>query len=238
MNRPRPSWIVRGLQPWLGSAWIFFCLGTLWIGAVWGMVAGLVAYGDLGWILFAAMLTYGWLSGVEGLPTARRWAMTIGVGAMLVGLAGVYGGWPMGRLRFSAPLGMKMGPVPIGWLMLWFTLLIGARQAAQRAMPRAGHWQVALLTGFLLAVTDGVLEPVASPIRGWWFWRGTPVEGFFSLPWTHYLGWWIVGSGLAGCLRGERSADPRLKGGMKPLTIYLLFNAVCLVANLGRWLRG
>ena len=201
------------------------------------VVAGLVAYGDLGWIFLAAVLTYGWLSGVEGLPTARRWAMTIGVGAMLVGLAAGYGGWPVGKLRFSSSLGMKMGAVPIGWLMLWFCLLIGARQGAQRVMPGAGRWRVALLTGFFLAVTDGILEPVAGPIRGWWFWRGSAVTGFFSLPWIH-LGWWIVGSGLAGMLGGERVAGGRLKGESRPLAIYLLFNALCVVANLGRWLRG
>ena len=180
------------------------------------VVVGLVAYGDLGWIFLAAVLTYGWLSGVEGLSTARRWAMTIGVGAMLVGLAGGYGGWPVGKLRFSSTLGMKMGAVPIGWLMLWFCLLIGARQGAQRVMPGAGRWRVAMLTGFFLAVTDGILEPVASPIRGWW----------------------IVGSGVAGMLGGERVAGGRLKGGSRPLAIYLLFNALCVVANLGRWLRG
>ncbi len=254
----RPSQLTRWLEPFVSGLWIFFLVWTVGIAAVWTFALGdaalaewvgnrdlraalawLIAIGDIAWIMLAAANIYLWLAESEGLSTARRWALIVGGGAAGLGAVSAITGFPLGGIQYSQQLGMKTGPVPLGLPLLWFALLIGARQTVLRCWPGAAHWQLALGTGVLALLTDANLEPVAAKLRGFWFWRSAmpSLPPQFAPPWTNYAAWFLTATALTFALREERvAANPRANP-LRPVVIFLFFNAICLAANLGRLAR-
>jgi uncharacterized membrane protein len=250
--------VARALEPVVSGLWIFFLIWTVWIAAVWAFAIGdatvagwtgnrdlrealgwLIAVGDVAWIILAAANIHLWLAETEGLGTARRWALIVGGGAAALGVASALGGFPLGAIQYSSQLGMKLGPLPVGQPLLWFAVVIGARQAVLRCWPGAAQWPLALATGGLVLLTDANLEPVAAKMRAFWFWRSSiPAEPpLFSPPWTNYAAWFLAASVLTFLLREDRVAGGRRVNAMRPVVIFLLLNAVFLAAHLGRFVR-
>ena len=255
----RISTLGRWLEPLVSGVWIFFLVWTAWIACVWGFAIGdaalahwvgnrdlravlgwLIAVGDIAWITLAAANVHLWLAETEGLSTARRWALIVGGGAAALGVVSALTGWPLGEIQYSRQLGMKLGPLPVGLPLLWFALVIGARQTVLRWWPGAGQVRLALGTGALALLADVNLEPVAAKLRGFWFWRATSPDQppLFTPPWMGYAAWFLAASALAFALREERVAAGMRRGFARPSAIFLLLNAVFLAANLGRFLRG
>ena len=255
----RISSLGRWLEPFVSGLWIFFLVWTAWIACVWGFALGdaalarwignrdlravlgwLIAVGDIAWITLAAANIHLWLAETEGLSTARRWALIVGGGVAALGAVSAFTGWPLGAIQYSRQLGMKLGPLPVGLPLLWFALVIGARETVLRCWPRAGQGMLAFGTGALALLADVNLEPVAAKLRGFWFWRapwpGQPPH--FTPPWTGYAAWFLAASALAFALREERVAAGARRDSFRPVAIFLLLNAVFLAANLGRFLRG
>lgn len=251
--------IVRWLEPLISGLWIFFLIWTAWIACVWSFPIGdaalakwignrdlraalawLIAVGDIAWITLAAANIYLWLAEAEGLSTARRWALIVGAGAAALGAVSAFSGFPLGAIQYSSQLGMKLGPLPVGLPLLWFALVIGARQTVLRWRPGAAQWQLALGTGVLVLLADANLEPVAAKLRGFWFWRAEApsLPPHFAPPWTNYAAWFLTATALAWALREERVAGNARRDSFRPIAVFLLLNAVFLAANLGRFLRG
>ena len=254
----RISSLGRWLEPFVSGLWIFFLVWTAWIACVWtfalgddalarwigngdlrAVVAKLIAIGDIAWITLAAANVHLWLAETEGLSTARRWALIVGGGVAALGAVSALAGWPLGAIQYSRQLGMKLGPLPVGLPLLWFALVIGARQTVLRWWPGAGQVRLALGTGALALLADVNLEPVAAKVRGFWFWRAQSPDQppHFTPEWTNYAAWFLVASGLAFALREERVAAGERRDSVRPMVIYLLLNAVFLAANVGRFLR-
>ena len=255
----RISSLGRWLEPFVSGLWIFFLVWTAWIACVWGFALGdaaferwignrdlravlgwLIAVGDIAWITLAAANVHLWLAETEGLSTARRWALIVGGGAAALAVVSAFTGWPLGAIQYSRQLGMKLGPLPVGLPLLWFALVIGARETVLQCWPRAGQVGLALGTGALALLADVNLEPVAAKLRGFWFWRAQSPDQppLFAPPWTGYAAWFLAASALAYALREERVAAGAGRDSFRPVAIFLLLNAVFLAANLGRFLRG
>ena len=255
----RTSLVARWLEPLISGLWIFFLIWTAWIACVWtlaigdgalaehvgnrdlrGALAWLITVGDIAWITLAAANIYLWLAEAEGLSTARRWALIVGGGAAALGAISAISGFPLGPIQYSRQLGMKLGPVPVGLPLLWFVLVIGARQTVLRCWPGAAQWPLALGTGALALLADANLEPVAAKLRGFWFWRSAApsLPPQFAPPWMSYAAWFLAATALAWALREDRVAGSARRGSFRPVAIFLLLNAVFLAANLGRVVRG
>ena len=255
---PAKPLIVRWLEPLVSGLWIFFLVWTVWIAGVWTFALGdsavagwtgnpdlravlgrLIAVGDMVWIILAAANVHLWLAETEGLNTARRWALIVGGGAAALGVASVLSGFPLGLIQYTSQLGMKIGPLPVGQPLLWFAVVIGARQTVLRCWPGAAHGPLALATGALVLLTDANLEPVAAKLRAFWFWRSAgPAEPpQFSPPWMNYAAWFLTASALAFLLREDRVAGRKQTHALRPIVVFLLLNAVFLAAHLGRFLR-
>ena len=256
---PAKSLIARWLEPLVSGLWIFFLVWTAWIAAVWtfaigdSVVAGwtgnrdlravlgwLIASGDVAWIILAAANVHLWLAETEGLRTARRWALIVGGGGAALAVANTLGGFPLGPIEYSRQLGMKFGPVPVGLPLLWFALVIGARQTVLRCWAGVTHGQLAVATAALVLLTAAQLEPVAAKVRAWWFWR--PIDPSqppqFSPPWTNYAAWFLTALVLTYFLREDRVATRQRTTTPRPAIIFLLLNAVLLATHLGRHWRG
>ena len=254
----RPSLLARWLEPLVSGLWILFLLWTAWIACVWTFAIGdasldgignrdlravlvrIIGIGDIAWITFAAASVHLWLAETEGLSTARRWALFVGGGAAALGAVSAVTGWPLGAIQYSTQLGMKFGPVPVGLPLLWYALIIGARQTVLWWRPSAGPWPLALGTGVLALLADANLEPLAAKVRAFWFWRAAdPAQPpVFTAPWTNYAAWFLAAAVLAFLLREERVAAASRRDAFRPALIFLALNAVFLAANLGRVLRG
>lgn len=255
----RPSTLGRWLEPFVSGLWFVFLIWTAWMACVWSLpigdaalarwignrdlravLEGLIRIGDIAWITLAATSVHLWLAETEGLATARRWALIVGGGTAVLGACSVRSGFPLGAIQYSNQLGMKLGPVPIGLPLLWFTMVVGARQTVLLCWPGAGQVPLALATGGLALITDVNLEPVAAKLRAFWFWRAQSPDlpPYFSPPWANYAAWFLAASVLTFALREERVAVNAGRDFHRPIAVFLLLNAVFLAANLGRLLRA
>lgn len=255
----RTSTLGRWLEPVVAGLWILFLLWTAGIAWVWSFAIGdaalghwignrdlraalewLIGIADIAWVILAAANIHLWLAETEGLATARRWALMVGGSAAALGLLSAWSGWPLGEIQYSRQLGMKFGSVPVGLPLLWFAIVIGARQTFLRCWRGANRWPLALGTAALAVLTDFNLEPVAAKLRAFWFWRAAEAgePPLFTPPWTNYPAWFAVVCVLSFALREKSVVSKACARSFLPVAVFVLLNGVFLAGNLGRYLRG
>ncbi len=190
------------------------------------------------WMVLAAANAYLCLVQARGLATARRWALGIFAAAFAIGALSASTNWPLGPIRFTERLGWRLGPVSLGWPLLWVVVLLGARELSQRLFARASHGQIAIATGFLALATDLNLEPIAWKVRVFWLWYPARLPTPEWPPVQNALTWLLAAAGIAYLLRAPeviRAGGPRIP---KAAVILLILNALCLATHLARWLAG
>ncbi len=259
VRKPIPPTAVRWFHPLKGGLWLLFLLWTAGIAVVWTWNIGdrqleraigntdlrltlewLVRIGDIAWITLAAINVHGSIAASEGLRAARRWALIVCGGGLVVAAAGALTGYPFGPIRFGSALGMKLGPVPWGVPLLWYIAVVGARSTVLRAVPRAGGAWAAVAAGSLVAITDWNLEPAAGNLRGFWFRLANPpfTPASFDPPIMNYGAWFVFGAFFAWMLREDRARPDARARSWKPVIVFGLLNAVFVLARLGRICRG
>ncbi|MDR3406204.1 MAG: carotenoid biosynthesis protein [Chthoniobacter sp.] len=241
----RPASFTRGLEPFVAGLWILFVLVSLAIAAVWtfgigegslekavsnpdlrGALVLLLAHADLGWITLAAANVYFSLVESLGLATARRWALIILGSVIALAWVSAATGFPLGPIRYGTPLGMKLGPVPLGLPLFWFSVIIGARGALLRFLPRLSHAVLAAGVGLLALLTDLNLEPLAAQWRGFWFWRGASpaLPPVFDPPFTGSIAWGVLAGLIALALReGDVVASAQKRPWKPPVTLAIFW---------------
>lgn len=262
-SRRAPSPLASGLRPLEGALWIVFLLVTAVMAVVWaGDIGGhqieraipnaglqatlerLLLFADLAWFTLAAVSLHQSLAEAEGLAVARHWALISFGGAALMAILSAAGFLSPGlRTVYGGALGMKIGPVPIGVLLLWYVVVLGARETVLRIAPKASQIWLAIGAGVLVGLTGLNLENTAARFRGYWFWvvKDPPLPGLppvFQPPAGEYLAWFIFGAGILFFLREQRIAANPGKRSWKPAIIFALLNVVFLLANCGRAMRG
>lgn len=253
----RESALTRGFEPLVALLWPLFLVWTAIVAVLWttGLseetAKAIVKNTDLGaaavvflrstdtvWLLLAAANLYLGLADRVGLGTARLWAAIVLAAGAVIAVASVRTGWPLGPIYFTTRLGLKLGPVPLGWPLWWLVVVIGGRMLAERLLPRATHGQLALVTGGLALLAQANLEPLAWKVRAFWLWD---VPGTFSgslPPWRNFATWWLVATALASLLRERRVVTTGRPPAWAPALILVLCNAVFLLAHLTIALRG
>jgi len=243
-----------------GALWIVFLLLSAVIAVVWGGDIGghqieravsnaglrstlerLLLFADLAWFTLAAVTLHQCLAEAEGLAVARHWALIVCGGAALAAILNATGVLSPGlRTVYGVALGMKIGPVSVGFVLLWYVVILGSREIVLRFAPKASQIQLAIGTGVLVGLTGLNLENTAARFRGYWFWVANDLSlpPVFQPPVAEYLVWFIFGAGILFFLREQRiAANPRERS-WKPVIIFGSLNAVFLLANCGRALRG
>ncbi len=251
------SILARGLEPIFGLLWPLFLVWTGVVALLWttgldadqitaaianpGLREGVLVIfrsADVLWLLLAAANLYVALAERVGIATARVWAAGIIVTGSVLAVTSVRTGWPLGPVIYTTRLGMKLGPVPLGWALWWFVVIIGARLLAERLLPRASHSQLALATGSLAFLTQLNLEPLAWKVRLFWFWYA-PGTHLASAPlWRNYATWWLVPTALAFVLRERQVAAMAHAATGRPAAILILVNIIFVVTHLAVALRG
>src|SRR4051794_36127080 len=141
------------------------------------------------WIVLAAINAYASLIRERGLATARQWAMIL----LASGLAATLLLNALTTIHFTGALGMHLahGRISLGWILLWVTVILGARELARLISPRASHPQTALMAGLFAVATAANLEPVATKLRVFWLWNPGYVQTANEAPLVLYALWLI-----------------------------------------------
>ncbi|MCP2015338.1 putative membrane protein [Deinococcus sp. HSC-46F16] len=142
----------------------------------------------LGLLSTAALCVAGWLYAAERVGARRAWAMaalSFGVG-WGVELLGSRTGFPFGIYSYGTAPPPTLLTVPLIVPLGWFALTLAAtRLAGGRA------W----LAGVLMVAWDVGLEPLMTAQR-YWLWSD-PAPLWAGAPLQNFVGWWVVGTGLA-----------------------------------------
>jgi len=259
----RDSVLARGLEPLAAALWTLFVLVSLLVAIVWAFGIGegslenrignqdllhasnwMLGQLDFVWITLAAANAYAGVATNEGLASARRWALWVILGVVILAWASsksfgpVESGNPLGSIRYSSRLGPKFGPIPVGLPLLWLAILFGARDAVLWWLPRLSQLRVAFATSALVAFTDFSLEPLAAGVRGFWFWQTAPgLPPSFDPPALNWLEWGVIAGLLAYCLRNDCVATGSRPKSWKPAATLAVIHTVFLAAHIGRWTR-
>lgn len=155
-------------------------------------------------------------------------------------------GFLFGRYEYTDAFGPRLGGVvPLAVPLAWWTVAIGALQAAvvfTRRVTGDLRWLLVVLNAAGLAVlTDLPLETVAFHVRGYWRWLdGGP---WYGVPVSNFGGWLLVASGLAAALLAVAGRDVLAKlerVGPWPSLVLVAMHLSFAAANLsaGFWLPG
>ena len=156
---------------------------------------------DAIWMVLASICIYLSLVQMEGIMVARRWSATVLAAGFALPAMSALSQWPLGPVFYPQNLGLKIGPVPFTLPLLWFIVIVGAREAAWRLFPRASHGGVAAAAAIFALLTDANLEPLAWKYRAWWIWYPGPAAHAAYPPWSNFVTWFAASLALCWLMR-------------------------------------
>lgn len=248
------SLIARSLEPLLNVLWLLFMVWTAVVAALWisgdqwtsaitngglrSAVEVATSAADAVWLVLGAANLYLQLAEMEGLSKARLIGLSIVATAAAIAASSAWSGYPLGSVFYTSRLGWKLGPVPLGWPLLWFITVVGGRELAARLFPRVSHGALAALTGVFAVLTDLNLEPIATKVRLFWFWYEPGTHLLPAPPsWRNYATWFVAAGGLAWLIREQRIATARLAS-WRPALALIVVNVMLLLGHLrSAWQR-
>ncbi|MFD1887451.1 carotenoid biosynthesis protein [Paenibacillus wenxiniae] len=131
------------------------------------------------------------------LPRLLTAAALMWLGGMALEWIGVHTGWPFGEYEYSSILGSLVFGVPWTLGFAWIAVVssgILLASGSQRADSMRARLLRALQVGVWIIILDLVLDPVADA-RGFWSWGSD--SGFYGVPWSNFIAWFIVGGMLS-----------------------------------------
>lgn len=259
-NPSKPA--LRWLEPFVSGTWIFFLLWTAGLATLWAcgigeveiqegitepnlqeVLVSLVRVADVIWITLAALCIYAGVAADEGLAVARKRAFLAMAAGFAVSVCSYTMGAPLGAMTFTTRLGGMFFHVPIGVLLLWVAIVLGAREAALRLAPHAKLGVTVLLSGLLAGLTDLNMEWgewAALKGRAWWLWERVGVPEKATHVWGSADLWqspavWALATALLVWIYGDPT---RLKQGRKrnarPAWALMAMNVAFLAGHLHR----
>ncbi|WP_433707511.1 carotenoid biosynthesis protein [Paenibacillus illinoisensis] len=116
------------------------------------------------------------------------------LGGMGIEWIGVHTNWPFGEYGYSDFFGVHLFSVPITLGFAWIAVVGNSALLSGGGSTWKGKLIRAIKTGFWAILLDLVLDPVAHA-RGFWHWEAP--GGFYGVPWTNYISWFIMGAFLS-----------------------------------------
>lgn len=132
-----------------------------------------------------------WKHGGLYLSMALIW-----MGGVGIEMIGVRTGWPFGAYEYSDILGYRILGVPFTLGFAWIAVVYNASLMSP-TKGRYGTFIRALKVGFWTVILDLVLDPVAYH-RSFWTWHEQ--GDYYGVPWTNYVGWFVIGALMSLCV--------------------------------------
>ncbi|MBR0568745.1 carotenoid biosynthesis protein [Azoarcus sp. L1K30] len=159
---------------------------------------GFVVLQSLNYVLTAALLIHAWRK-----QRALFWVIPA---AIMFGFVIEYSqvSKAVPPYHYTQALVALPGPVPLGVVLSWGTILY-AVLATVRALAVPARW-VPVVAGLLATSIDFVSDPAFVSL-GFWVWAEP--GAWFGIPWTNYVGWFVIVASYAGCLEVAAHFGPR-----------------------------
>jgi putative membrane protein len=91
--------------------------------------------------------------------------------------------------------------IPLAWLMMLPPSWAIGKIIADKMTGRFAHWLVhGVFSGMAMTAWDFFLDP---QMVHWGFWVWDHPDGFFGIPWSNYLGWLVVSTGITWIVRPD-----------------------------------
>ena len=194
LNQTKLGFLPRSLDP------VQAILISLWVLT---MISLPIINWTYGWDATISAITAGVLVQVSAVVAVlwKSWGatLTIRVAAFVffMGWAaeaiGSRTGYPFGDYTYTETLQPQIFHVPLLIPLAWMMMLPpawGVGQAISRRFDR--RWQVTvfvILSALAMTAWDLFLDP---QMVAWGLWEWVTPSGFFSIPWSNYLGWLLV----------------------------------------------
>ena len=192
---------------------------------------------ELAWLALALIQLHLSVISINGVNTARAWmGISLG-GALLLGLLNRAIGLPFGWIYFSPVLGSQLAGVPLGWVLLWGVLVIGARESVLRFAPRVSHLTLSFASAIIVLITMVNLVPIAKDVRAWWGWHTGDIRQPAPTPWWFWPACFAVAWLLAFFMRERTVAAGVKKRSLRPLVVLLTLNGAALLTHARTLLR-
>lgn len=140
---------------------------------------------------FGLVKSFGWTKAVVLITLMSLFALVLENVAVSTGL-------PYGRFSYNNLIGVTLGNVPWTVGFAWTPILFGAFALTKKIAQDKPSWQQYVMTAAMMTVFDIVLDP-GSVALGFWTWENT--VGFYSVPWSNFIGW-LLSSFLGAMLLG------------------------------------
>jgi uncharacterized membrane protein len=186
-------------------------------------VEGCARTGDPLLILLAFANTHLHAARQWGAAPARRWALIVLAGALLIETVGTTTGFPFGIYHYTDRFGPMLGVVPLTIPLAWQVVVTNALFMVRVLMRDAPRLAQAAGTGLICTAYDFILEPFATGAKQYWVWAGG------TIPAQNYVAWFLL-SGLLAALFAPRAAT-RNPGDPRPAAI---LGATLLIFLAGR----
>lgn len=231
------------------------------------LYAGLVALSFVGWVVFqrdgipagaevdpalvaaageffaqsqialAALILFAWLGWRRLGPLAAP-VVSIFAASLAIESFGVAWGVPFGSYIYAPALGFQLpGGVPWTIPLSWAATTTAFYLLVSAACPEpASRIRRVATTSLLLLAWDLSLDPAMSTINGFWVWASP--GGWYGVPFTNLLGWYLSGLLFAAILEFGAAHRQAAAADKKWLATYLALVAALPVAMLvveGMW---
>jgi uncharacterized membrane protein len=189
------------------------------------------------------------LSGQLPLQNVLLAAVIIGVIGGGIQLIGALTGIPFGPVVYTLDAGPKLFN-SMSWLVpfLWIIAILNARGVARlimrpwRKLRIYGYWVIGL-TALLGLLFDCGLEPYATHLQHYWFWRPTKLSvDWYGTPLSNFLGWLLAALLVLAFSTPSLMKKKPSKSILNyhPLIVWISMNVLFIAASLSQhlWLAA
>ena len=125
-------------------------------------------------------------------------ALGLIIATWTVEFIGSHTGYPFGTYHYSTKIQPQIGQVPLIIPLAWLMMLPSAWALAQIITGSTRNITFMLLSGLALTTWDLFLDP---QMVQWGLWVWAQPQGYFGIPWSNYLGWWLTATFLTALAR-------------------------------------
>ncbi len=180
----------------LFALWLLTMISLPIVRRVWG-VAGEPAAISLG-VVLQSLLVSALLVGHWGVLRGLATAAGVVLLAWLVEFSGSQTGYPFGGYVYTERLRPQLAHVPVAVPLAWLMMLPPSWAVAEAVLGTSSGPAFVLLAAAAFTAWDLFLDP---QMVTWGFWRWEQRGGYFGVPLSNYLGWFVVAALMTAVLQ-------------------------------------
>jgi putative membrane protein len=201
------------LRHWPQALLTILATPRYWLIIFWALT--MISIPIIRWVVGDSVLHWGVMAGVLLQAAAvlivmrASWGTgeTLRVAAIVVPLAwlveriGSTTGIPFGSYQYTAALAPLLGGVPFIIPIAWLMMLPPAWAVAASITGRSSGWRFVIVSALAFTAWDLFLDP---QMVGWGYWIWEQPSGYFGIPWTNFLGWFVASALITQAVRPQQ----------------------------------